>query len=65
MSEEKSPMPYIVVEEDRVAAIQRAVEAMIDQGYVPLGGVQVVRAQPVGSLEPIFTFYQTMVFNEV
>ena len=62
MSEEN--YPYIIVS-GGLLEIEKRVAKRIEDGYVPLGGVQVVRAQPVGSLEPILTFYQTMVFNEV
>lgn len=64
-SREKENLPYIVLEGRGIVEIQVAVQEMLNKGYVPLGGVQVVAHRPEGLLTgTVFKFYQTMVFNE-
>ena len=63
MSEEKKP--YIVLEAYKIRTLEEMVLLLLNQGYVPLGGVCVVSRAPIGMLGGESIFYQAMVFNEV
>lgn len=45
--------------------LMEAVFPLLEMGYVPLGGAQVLSHRSDGMLSGSATFYQTMVFNEV
>lgn len=63
MSEEKKP--YIILQVDSRMVLMEAVAGQLKEGYVPLGGAQIVVHRPAGRLTgTVFKFYQTMVFNE-
>lgn len=62
MSEEKKP--YIILEAYSKEGMENLILTWLDNGYVPLGGVQVAVIPPPGTGEKDCRFYQTMVFNE-
>ena len=63
MEEEKKA--YQIVEGGTAESLEIGVALRLNEGYVPLGGVQVVMSVPMGELGKRFRFYQAMVFNEV
>jgi hypothetical protein len=62
MEEEKKP--YQIVDGGTIASLEIGVALRLAEGYVPLGGVQVVAHVANGLLSKPTTFYQAMVFNE-
>ena len=61
MSEAKENKPYVILQAKTPEALEFAVGFKLNEGYVPLGGVQVVVRDPVGQLGSGVTYFQTMI----